>query len=309
MAERNIPPCETHGSLPRAFHEHNFEGIITVLDELLATVSGVGTTSYSRCPFGYGYNFEGVVRALEDLNTSISGISSGGGGGTDIAAGSGIYFTASGTTTIINANVVSSSGFTISAGSGIYLTDGNTQVNVNYDEVYQNVISGQFLDEGSVTITYSGDFVIISGAEATGGGGGGSSVVVSGSPGTDYGNGSLWFDSNQGRLFVYASGGSVSTPDWYQTNSEAIALKSETAPSGTGENAPPRDGSIWFSTLTGSLFVYDVTTSGWYETGPQRSVAYGSAAPSATVQGAGWYSTTDTSLKIWNGSAWVDANT
>ena len=310
MPEVNIPPCPTHGSRPRALHEESFFGIVTVIEELIGTISGVGTSSYSRCPYGYPANFEGVVRALEDLNTSVSGISSGGGGSADIAAGSGIYFTASGSTTIINATVVSASGLSIGAGSGIYLTQGGSVVNVNYDEVYDNVISGQFLDEGAVTITYSGTSVIISGTDTQGGGGGGgASVTVSGDPGTGYSTGDLWYDVDQGRMFVYASGGSVSQPDWYQTNAEAIALKSDTPPSGTGTNAPPRDGSLWFSELVGSLFVYDAVTSGWYEAGPRRSFAYSSTAPSAQVQGEGWYDDSANALKVWNGTAWVDANT
>jgi hypothetical protein len=67
---------------------------------LLLTVSGVvGTTTYTRCPYGYPSNFEGVVRALEDLNASMSGIQGGGGGGSNVVAGSGIYLTSSGATT------------------------------------------------------------------------------------------------------------------------------------------------------------------------------------------------------------------
>ena len=310
MPERNSPACPLHGDLPRARHPHNFYGIVSVIDTLIETISGVGTTSFTRCPYGYAPNFEGVVRALEDLNSTASGITGGGGGSTDIAAGSGIYFTASGSTTIINATVVSSSGLSIAAGSGIYLTQGGSVVNVNYDEVYDNVVSGHFLDEGAVTITYSGTSVIISGTDTQGGGGGGgASVTVSGDTGTGYSTGDLWYDVNQGRLFVYASGGSVSQSDWYQTNAEAIALKSDTPPSGTGTNAPPRDGSLWFSELVGSLFVYDAVTSGWYEAGPRRSFAYSSTAPSAQVQGEGWYDDSANALKVWNGSAWVDANT
>ena len=310
MPERNSPACPLHGDLPRARHPHNFYGIVSVIDTLIETISGVGTTSFTRCPYGYAPNFEGVVRALEDLNSTASGITGGGGGGSaDIAAGSGIYFTASGSTTIINATVVSASGLSISAGSGIYLTQGGSVVNVNYDEVYDNVVSGHFLDEGAVTITYSGTSVIISGTDTQGGGGGGASVTVSGNPGTGYSTGDLWYDVDQGRMFVYASGGSVSQPDWYQTNAEAIALKSDTPPSGTGTNAPPRDGSLWFSELVGSLFVYDAVTSGWYEAGPRRSFAYSSTAPSAQVQGEGWYDDSANALKVWNGTAWVDANT
>jgi hypothetical protein len=294
MPERNSPACPLHGDKPRARAPHNFFGIVSVIDTLIDTISGVGTTSYTRCPYGYPANFEGVVRALEDLNATTSGITAGGGGGSasGIAAGSGIYITQSGDIQIINATVVSASGVSITAGSGIYLTEAGTKINLFAE------------GEGSVSIAYDGDKALISGSSTTGGGG--ASVTVSGDPGTDYATGDLWFDTNEGRLFVYASGGSVSDPAWYQANAEAIALKSETAPSGTGENAPPRDGSIWFNTLMGSLFVYDTASSGWYETGPSRSFAYGPDAPASTsTQGAGWFDTNTTSLKVWNGSNWV----
>ena len=333
MAELNVPPCPTHGAIPRALHSENFEGIVTVIEEIIATVSGVGTTSYSRCPYGYPWNFEGVVRALEDLNTSISGIQSGGGGGgsaSGIAAGSGIYITESGTFQVINATISSASGVTYTAGSGLYLSDGGTRfnadyraifqdsagsglylsdggirLNANYDAIFQGSVSGHLIPQGAVSITYSGNTAVISGTDTQGGGGGGSAVVISGEPGTGYSAGSLWFDTNEGRLFVYASGNGVSDPAWYQTNAEAIASKGEAPPSGTGLNAPPRDGSIWFSTLLGSLFVYDATTSGWYETGPSRSFAYGPSSPAPSAQGAGWYDSANNHLRVWDGSNWI----
>lgn len=313
-----LAPCPTHGSNFRALHEPNFRGIVEVIEQLLDTVSGVGTTSYSKCALGYPWNFEGVVRALEDLNTTISGIQ----GGADIQAGSGIYltasgdvtvvntsastvqagsgifFTASGTTTVINATITSASGAIFTAGSGLYLVNG-TQFNVNYNNVFQNSVSGHIFGQGSNTITYSGNTVTISGA------GGGSPVIVSGTPGANYGPGGLWFDTNEGRLFVYASGNGVSDPAWYQTNAEAIVIKSDVPPSGTGLNAPQRDGSLWFNTLIGNLFVYDAASSGWYETGPSRSVAYGAAAPAPSAEGAGWYDTANQHLRIWNGISWV----
>lgn len=307
MAEINVPPCPTHGAIPRALHSENFEGIVTVIEEIIATVSGVGTTSYSRCPYGYPWNFEGIVRALEDLNTSISGIQGGGGGGSasGIAAGSGIYITESGTFQVINATVSSASGVLYTAGSGLYLSDGGTRFNADYDAIFQGSVSGHLIPQGSVSITYSGNSAIISGT-AGGGGGGGVSVTVSGDPGTGYSTGSLWFDTNEGRLFVYASGNGITQPAWYQTNAEAIASKGEAPPSGAGLNAPPRDGSIWFNTLMGSLFVYDATTSGWYEAGPSRSFAYGPAAPAPSVEGAGWLDSSVNRLKVWNGTSWAD---
>jgi len=291
-AEVNNPICLTHGRFPRALHPENFRGAVDAIVEIIETVSGVGSISYSRCPYGYDGNFNGLVRALEDLNTTISGIQAGGGG--DIAAGSGIYFTASGSATVINATVVSASGLSISAGSGIYLSDAGTRINLDA------------LGTGSVTVLYSGTTALISGTDTQGGGGGGgSAVVISGEPGTNYSAGSLWFDTNEGRLFVYASGNGVASPDWYQTNSEAIAVKSEVPPSGTGLNAPPRDGSLWFNNLTGSLFVYDAVTSGWYESSSTRSFAYGPATPPPSTEGAGWYSTTDSALKVWDGTSWT----
>jgi hypothetical protein len=326
-----LAPCPTHGSTYRALHEHNFRGIVEVIDELFFTISGVvGTTSYSRCAVGYPWNFEGIVRALEDLNTTISGIQGGGGGSASgIAAGSGIYITESGTFQVINSAVSSASGIIYTAGSGLYLSDGGTQfnadyaailqnaagsglylsnsgitLNTDYEAIFQNSVSGHLIGDGSVTVLYSGSTAIISGT-ASAGGGGGASVTVSGDPGTNYTAGALWFDTNEGRLFIYASGNGISEPAWYQTNAEALAAKGEAPPSGAGLNAPPRDGSIWFNTLLGSLFVYDATTSGWYETGPSRSFAYGSAAPAPSAQGAGWYDSANSHLRVWDGSSWV----
>lgn len=305
-----LAPCPTHGSTYRALHEHNFRGIVEVIDDLFLTISGVvGTTSYSRCAVGYPWNFEGIVRALEDLNTTISGIQ---GGGTNIAAGSGIYTTTSGDVTLINSAIVGGSGVYITysgsyaqvntsvtaasgiiytAGSGLYLSDGGTRLNL-----------GAY-GEGSTSVTYNGNQVAISGAA-----GGASAVTVSGSPEAGYKAGQLWFDTNQGRLFVYASGNGVASPAWYQTNSDSVVLKGDLPPSGTGLNAPVRDGSLWFSTLVGNLFVYDATTSGWYETGPSRTFAYGPTEPANTsAPGAGWYDTANQHIRVWTGTSWVQA--
>jgi hypothetical protein len=303
MSEINVPSCPTHGSEPRALHTHNFAGIVQVIDQLISTVSGVGTTSYSRCPYGYPWNFEGVVRALEDLNTSISGIVAGGGG--DIQAGSGIYFSASGSATVINATVASASGVIYTAGSGLYLV-GGTEFNVDYNSVFQNSVSGHFVGDGSVTVLYSGEYVVVSGTDTAGGGG--STVIVSGDPGDSYVAGSLWYDTNEGRLFVYASGNGVTDPDWYQTNAEALAYKSEEPPSGTSLGAPARDGSLWFNSLLGSLFVYDATTSGWYETGPSRGISYSLAAPAPSTDGAVWIESDTVQINVWNGATWVPAS-
>ena len=285
-----------------SFHTPNFEGTIAALVECIYTISGVGTSSFTIDPSGYASNFEGLVQCIEDLNFTLSGVSAGGGGGA-IQAGSGIYFTASGTTTVINS--ITASGTTFSAGSGLYLV-GGTQFNVNYDQVFQGSVSGHIFGAGDNTVSYSGNTVTISGSGITGGGGGGASVTVSGNPTAGYNTGSLWFDTNEGRLFVYASGNGVTDPAWYQTNAEALAYKGENPPSGAGYNAPPRDGSLWFNNLMGSLFVYDATSSGWYESGPSRGLSYSVAAPAPSTEGAVWVESTTNLVKVWNGSAWVN---
>ena len=253
----------------------NFGGIVAALTECIYTISGVGTSSFTIDPSGYASNFEGVVQAIEDLNISMSGIST----GSSVGAGSGIYITASGATSLVN---------------------------VNYNDVFQNSVSGHLIGTGSVTVLYSGNVAIISGTAATASGGG-ASVTVSGNPPASYATGDLWFDTNQGRLFVYASGGSVSSPDWYQTNAEALANIGDYPPSGTGLNAPTRDGSLWFNTLFGSLFIYDATSSGWYEAQRNASAAYGAAAPAPDTAGSLWGDSVANVLKVWDGTAWQNA--
>jgi len=275
-----MPACPHYPSR-HAFHTANFEGIVSALVECLYTVSGVGTTSFTIDPSGYASNFEGIVQCIEDLNFTLSGISAGGGGSviSGVAGGSGIYVVTSGSTSVIN---------------------------VNYPNVFQNSVSGHVIGQGTVSVSYSGNSVVISGS-GTGGGGGGASVTISGSPPSSYNTGDLWFDVNQGRLLVYASGGSVSAPDWYQTNAEALANISQYPPSGTGLNAPVRDGVLWFNTLLGTLFIYDATSSGWYETQRNATAAYGTAAPAPDSLGSLWYDTVNPDLRIWNGTTWTTA--
>ena len=276
-----MPACPHYPSR-HSLHVPNFRGAIEALVECINTISGVGTTSFTIDPSGYASNFEGLVQVIEDLNFTMSGITAGGGGG-----GGTVY----------------------TAGSGLYLvsTAGSGQFNVNFDTIYSQVISGHFFAQADLGVVFSGNNVVYSGSQGGGGGGSSSSgtVTVGTSPGSGYSAGSLWFDTNEGRLFVYASGASVSDPDWYQTNAEALAYKAENPPSGAGYNAPPRDGSLWFNTLMGSLFVYDATSSGWYETNSARNASYGAASPAPTVEGALWVDSSVNQIKTWNGSAWI----
>ena len=147
-------------------YSQSFEGIITVITDIIETVSGVGTTSFTLSSEGYPSNFGGVVSALSDLNSTISGISGGGGGSALIAAGSGIYITTSGSYDVINATITSASGLLYTAGSGLYLA-GSSEFNVDFNEVFQGSVSGQILAAGSNTVLSSGNYITISGTDVS----------------------------------------------------------------------------------------------------------------------------------------------
>jgi hypothetical protein len=147
-------------------YSQSFEGIITVITDIIGTVSGVGTTSFTLSPEGYPSNFGGVVSVLSDLNSTISGISGGGGGSALIAAGSGIYITTSGAYDVINATITSASGLLYTAGSGLYLA-GSSEFNVDFDKVFQGSVSGQVLAAGSNTVLSSGNYITISGTDVS----------------------------------------------------------------------------------------------------------------------------------------------
>jgi hypothetical protein len=147
-------------------YSQSFEGIITVITDIIGTVSGVGTTSFTLSSEGYPSNFGGVVSALSDLNSTISGISGGGGGSALIAAGSGIYITTSGSYDVINATITSASGLLYTAGSGLYLA-GSSEFNVDFNKVFQGSVSGQILAAGSNTVLSSGNYITISGTDVS----------------------------------------------------------------------------------------------------------------------------------------------
>lgn len=85
------------------------------------------------------------------------------------------------------------------------------------------------------------------------------SATSSYNPGQAPGDGSFWFDTRQGRLFISKAG------DWHQTNgAESFVHIGSTPPA---REAP---GAVWFDTRQGITFVYiDEVASGneagWYQ--------------------------------------------
>ena len=228
----------------------------------------------------HGANFRGIIDVVTEIIYTVSGV----GTVSFMMDPSGYAANFDGVVQILEDLNLTISGISTQAssvvsgvvgGSGVYITasGGSSVINIG------------LVGAGSTDVVYSGSRVTVSGLVT-------SPTVLSGSPGSGYNPGALWFDTNEGRLFIYASGAGVSNDGWYQTNSDALAIKSDLPPSGAGLNAPPRDGTLWFNQMM-------------YETGSTRDAAYGIAAPAATQQGGLWYDSGTSVLRVWNGTAWV----
>ena len=84
------------------FYSPSFEGIITVITDVIETASGVGTTSFTVSPRGYPPNFGGVVSVLSDLNSTLSGTGGGGGGSITSVSGTSPIASTGGSTPVIS---------------------------------------------------------------------------------------------------------------------------------------------------------------------------------------------------------------
>ncbi len=59
------------------------------------------------------------------------------------------------------------------------------------------------------------------------------------------------------------------------------------------------------NSLMGNLFVYDAVTSGWYETAPTYTPAYGSSPPISLVEGSTFVDNSIDFMRYWDGTEWV----
>jgi hypothetical protein len=85
-----------------------------------------------------------------------------------------------------------------------------------------------------------------------------------------------------------------------------LRLKERTLPQGIGTRPSRQDGTLWYNTQMGSLFIYDATTSGWYEAAPgDKGASYSTGAPIPEKEGELWYSAGESTLKVWDGTNWV----
>ena len=93
------------------------------------------------------------------------------------------------------------------------------------------------------------------------------------------------------------AGGGVNPPGWvpeYDDDGNVV---------GGGYNPFPQQGSLWFDSRQGRLFVWE--TDGWYQTnGGDGLPAAQDNPPDTEVLGSLWYNTTNQSLYIWDGLSW-----
>ena len=93
------------------------------------------------------------------------------------------------------------------------------------------------------------------------------------------------------------AGGGTNPPGWVPSYDEDGNLV------GGGYNPQPQNGSLWFDTRQGRLFIWE--DDGWYQTnGGDGLPAAQDNPPDTEVLGSLWYNTTNNSLYIWDGLSW-----
>jgi len=93
------------------------------------------------------------------------------------------------------------------------------------------------------------------------------------------------------------AGGGTNPPGWVPSYDEDGNLV------GGGYNPPPQNGSLWFDTRQGRLFIWE--DDGWYQTnGGDGLPAAQNNPPDTEILGSLWYNTTNNSLYIWDGNSW-----
>jgi hypothetical protein len=140
---------------------------------------------------------------------------------------------------------------------------------------------------------------------------GGASVVVSATPPTDAREGDLWFDSTEGRTYLWyvdSDGG-----QWVPVTPEGGGGTSVT----TGELPPetPANGDLWYDTTSGRTYLWyvDSDSGQWVPVTPEggggASVTVSELPPEAPAQGDLWFASAEGRTYLWyvdsDGGQWV----
>ena len=143
-----------------------------------------------------------------------------------------------------------------------------------------NPANGTTQTVGGITYTYNSSKGYWTAASSGGGGGGGASVTTSDSAPSSPSDGDLWYDTDDGGMFVYYADGTSN--QWV----EVIGTQGAQGTLTTSDSAPssPSDGDLWYDTDDGGLFIYyaDGTSSQWVEVVGQQG-AQGPAGPAGAT--------------------------
>ena len=125
---------------------------------------------------------------------------------------------------------------------------------------------------------------------------GGSTVTASTTPPASPSTGSIWFDSNTAKTYVYYDSFWVEIGG---TSGGAKMYVSETAPSS------PLEGQLWFKSDTAQTFAY--YDSFWVEVGAAGMAAIAAdAAPASPVTGQLWFNSSTGGTYVYYDSAWIE---
>jgi hypothetical protein len=257
----------------------------------VSTFAGIATHTASI--FGTQANFSGIVTATEfDISGSTNTLNAGGlnvgvatlGTLTVTGVTTTQHFRATGVSTVVNLNatgiITASSGI---QGIGIY--SGGTSISTGIITALNFVGSGN-------TFAVVGNRVDISIS------GGGSQVSVSTVAPTSPTEGSLWYNTNLGRTFVYYDDGSsqqwVDVAPFNQGGTNSTVTVSSSAPTS------PVEGQLWYSTLLARTFIYysDGTSSQWVDAAPFNTQTVNKTLTIGTRSTAGTLTLVGTGLTI-----------
>ena len=135
-------------------------------------------------------------------------------------------------------------------------------------------------------------------------GGGNSSVTVSATAPSAPQNGDMWWNSEDGNLYIYYT--DVDSAQWVPSNSEAGGFVNATV----GPNVPANasGGDLWYSTEDARLYIYDGAV--WIDASPAAAPnisTISDTAPATPASGDLWYDLDSARLYVYNGQFWVDS--
>ena len=135
-------------------------------------------------------------------------------------------------------------------------------------------------------------------------GGGNSSVTVSASAPSAPENGDMWWNSEDGNLYIYYT--DADSSQWVPSIAENGGFINATVSPNVPSNAS--EGDLWYSESDTRLYIYDGSV--WIDASPASAPnisTISASAPSTPASGDLWYDLDSARLYVYDGSQWVDS--